>query len=106
MTIDLALHRQRKALWGRLTTILAPPAKRERFAEYFENTTMTKHLFDAKEAAELLLLHPETVRRFVREGLIKAVKIGRAVRIERAELERYWRAQGGGELFGEGDKDE
>lgn len=101
MTIDLATYRHRKALWERLAIKLATFAQCERFNDYLESEIMSegKRLFSTKEAAELLLLHPETVRRFVREGQIKAVKLGRKLHFERGELEAYWRSQGGGKLF-------
>lgn len=98
--VTLDIYRRRKTLLDRLARLVTT-TNTERFKNYIEGEIMneSKRLFSASEAAELLLLHPETVRRFVREGQIKAVKIGRKVVIERVELERYWLTQGGGPLF-------
>jgi excisionase family DNA binding protein len=41
------------------------------------------------EIAANLKLHPLTVRKLAREGVISARKIGRQWRIDRAELERW-----------------
>lgn len=47
-------------------------------------------LFTTEEAARRLGLHPETVRRFLREGTLRGVQInGRAWRIEETELSAY-----------------
>jgi excisionase family DNA binding protein len=58
-----------------------------------------KQTFTIEEAAELLSCHPETVRREIRIGRLKAAKIGRDYRVSRLQLAQYWRAAGGGELF-------
>ncbi len=50
---------------------------------------MEQLFFSVEETAELLNLHPKTVRRFIREEQIKAVKIGRAWRISRENLKEY-----------------
>lgn len=57
---------------------------------------LTLGVFDV---AELVDVHPETVRRWCREGTLPAAKVGREFRISSTELARYWAAQGGGELF-------
>lgn len=59
----------------------------------------TQQVFTIEKAAALLECHPETVRREIREGRLKAARIGRDYRISRHQLEEYWRAQGGGQLF-------
>ncbi len=46
-------------------------------------------LLTTEEAAQRLHLHPETVRRFLREGLLRGVKIGRQHRIEESEVAAY-----------------
>ena len=61
--------------------------------------TFEKQVYTLKEAAELLTCHPETLRRAIKRGALKAVKIGRDYRISRAELTEYWTTQGGGKLF-------
>lgn len=98
--ITLDIYRRRKALLDTLARLVAATST-ERFNDYLEGEIMSegKRLFSTNEAAALLLLHPETVRRFIREGQIKAVKLGRKLHIERGELEAFWRAQGGGALF-------
>lgn len=49
---------------------------------------MTEQLFTTDEAAELLKVHPETVRNWIRRGELVAIKIGRQWRVKRADLER------------------
>lgn len=53
-------------------------------------------IYTLKEAAELLSVHPETIRRAYRDGKLKAAVIGRILRISESELERYWASLGGG----------
>jgi len=46
------------------------------------------NMFTSDEAAPLLRLSPESVRRLIREGRIKAVKIGKRYMIAPAEIDR------------------
>jgi len=46
-----------------------------------------ERLLKIKEAAELLAVNPETVRRLIRKGKLKAVKIGRLWRIRKEDIE-------------------
>jgi len=46
------------------------------------------------EFAEALRIHVESVRRFIRQGRLNAIKIGRHWRILRSELERIQREGG------------
>ncbi len=46
-------------------------------------------LKSVEEAAVLLAISPWTVRGYVREGKLKAVRLGRRVLLEEAELERF-----------------
>lgn len=46
-------------------------------------------LLTTEDAAKRLGLHPETVRRFLREGTLRGVKIGRKHRIEESEIAAY-----------------
>ena len=46
-------------------------------------------LLTTQDAAQRLGLHPETVRRFLREGVLHGVKIGRKHRIEESEIAAY-----------------
>lgn len=48
---------------------------------------MTK-LFDVKSAAAVLSISPWTVRSYIRDGKLRAVKLGRRVLLEEAELEQ------------------
>lgn len=59
-----------------------------------------KTTFTLAEAAELLSCHKETLRRAIRKGALRAARLGRGFRISRYDLEAYWTASGGGELFG------
>lgn len=49
---------------------------------------MTEQLFTTDEAAELLKVHPETVRNWIRRGDLVAIKVGRHWRVKRVDLER------------------
>lgn len=46
------------------------------------------NLLTVKETAELLRVSPVTVRRHIATGRLPAVRIGRAIRLERIEVER------------------
>ena len=48
--------------------------------------TDTEDLLTVNEVAALLRVHRETVLRHIRKGLIRAVKIGRTLRIPREAL--------------------
>lgn len=58
-----------------------------------------KTTFTLAEAAEVLSCHKETLRRAIRRGQLQAAKLGKGFRISRVDLEAYWTANGGGELF-------
>ncbi len=47
---------------------------------------MPKDLYSVEQVADLLNLHVRTVRNYVREGRLKAVKIGKQYRIAREDL--------------------
>jgi len=59
-----------------------------------------KTTFTLAEAADLLSCHRETLRRAIRTGELRAAKLGRGFRISRFDLEAFWTASGGGDLFG------
>ncbi len=44
-------------------------------------------LFSVKQAAFILKIHPLTVRRYIKEGKLKAVKVGGNVRIKESQLQ-------------------
>ena len=48
---------------------------------------MADDLYSVEQVAELLGLHVRTVRNYVRDGRLKAVRIGKQYRISRANLE-------------------
>ena len=48
---------------------------------------MTEQLYSVEEVAERLGLHVKTVRNYIIEGRLKAVKIGKQYRISRSDLE-------------------
>jgi excisionase family DNA binding protein len=50
---------------------------------------MAQELFTADEVADRLGLHVRTVRNYVREGRLHAVRIGKQYRIARADLEAF-----------------
>jgi excisionase family DNA binding protein len=53
-----------------------------------------------QEAADLLGLHRETVRRAIRTGELKATRLGyRTVRITKADLQAWFMSKGGRPLF-------
>ncbi|WP_460032492.1 helix-turn-helix domain-containing protein [Megalodesulfovibrio paquesii] len=55
--------------------------------------------FTLLEAAALLQVHPETLRRAIKADELLAAKIGKEYRISKTDLEAYWTAKGGGALF-------
>ena len=57
-----------------------------------------KQTYSVAEAAELLGIHPETLRALLRKGELKAAKF-KQWRISRADLEAFYKARGGGDLF-------
>jgi excisionase family DNA binding protein len=60
-----------------------------------------KSVFSVEEVAELFQCHKDTIRRAIHAGKLKAAKLGKDYRISRADLESFYRTQGGGELFAE-----
>lgn len=54
-------------------------------------------LVDVKEAARAWAVSPWTIRAYIREGKLRAVRIGRLVRVETSELERFVNEQKKGE---------
>ena len=50
---------------------------------------MEQKFYSVGEIARILGLHPKTVQRFIREGKLKARKIGRAWRVSRAGFVEY-----------------
>jgi excisionase family DNA binding protein len=50
---------------------------------------MSAELLTVEAAAEMLQLHPKTVLRFIREGRIRASKVGKQYRILRSDLRSF-----------------
>lgn len=50
---------------------------------------MEEKIFTVDQAAEILGLHPKTVRRFIREGKFKATKVGKQWRILKDDLDIF-----------------
>ena len=50
-------------------------------------------MYSVQQVAKLLDLHPKTVRRFIREGVLKAHKIGREWRVQQVDLAAYAHAE-------------
>ena len=50
---------------------------------------MSEEVYTVEQFAERLKLHPKTVLRFIREGRLRAVKVGRSWRILRSEMEAF-----------------
>lgn len=48
-----------------------------------------QNLFNVNQAAFILKVHPLTVRRYIKDGRLKAVKIGGNVRIKEADLQEF-----------------
>lgn len=48
---------------------------------------MSEDVFTVEQFAERLKLHPKTVLRFIRDGRLRAVKVGKSWRILRSDLE-------------------
>src|SRR5581483_2353805 len=60
---------------------------------------MSDKVYTVEQFAELVKLHPKTVLRFIKEGRVRAVKVGRGYRILRSELEAMT-----GAVFGRPDR--
>lgn len=48
-----------------------------------------ENLFSVNQAAFILKVHPLTVRRYIREGRLKAIKAGGNVRIKESQLNDF-----------------
>lgn len=53
---------------------------------------MADELLTIDEVAAELKLHPDTIRRYIREKKLKSVRVGgTAIRVRRSEMERFIR---------------
>lgn len=50
-------------------------------------------MYTVQELAKILSLHPKTIQRFIREGRIRATKIGREWRVRREDLRDFAHAE-------------
>lgn len=50
-----------------------------------------ENLFNVNQAAFILKVHPLTVRRYIKEGVLKAVKVGGNIRIKEGQLQAFSR---------------
>lgn len=48
-----------------------------------------ENLFNVNQAAFIMKVHPLTIRRYIKEGRLKAVKAGGAVRIKESDLQVF-----------------
>jgi excisionase family DNA binding protein len=64
---------------------------------------MEKTTFTLAEAAVLLSCHAETLRRAIKNGALRAARLGREYRISRTDLQAFWTERGGSSLFGDGE---
>lgn len=46
-------------------------------------------LFNVNQAAFILKLHPLTIRRYIKEGKLKALKVGGNIRIKESQLQEF-----------------
>lgn len=53
---------------------------------YHPRITIREKLFTTEEAAKVLNLHPATLRKYIREGIVNAVKVGRNWKIKHSEV--------------------
>ncbi len=48
-----------------------------------------ENLFNVNQAAFILKVHPLTVRRYIKEGVLKAIKVGGNIRIKESQLQNF-----------------
>ena len=58
-----------------------------------------KTTYTIQEVADLLSVHKDTIRRAIKQGRLKAAKIGKEYRVSKLDLEHFYKSKGGGELF-------
>lgn len=50
-----------------------------------------ENLFNVNQAAFILKVHPLTIRRYIKEGNLKAIKIGGNIRIKESDMQAFSR---------------
>ena len=103
MAIDLERLRRANA---RLDAYLAEHPEMQGESSQAEWLEIVKEVIDLKQtysvqdAAELLGVNAETIRRAIRSGKLKAAQFGgKLYSISRPDLAEFYRQQGGGSLF-------
>lgn len=62
--------------------------------------------YTVKELASIIEAHPQSIRGWIRNGSLKAVRIGNNYRMSPKDLNEWWRSRGGGQLVPEPDTDQ
>jgi excisionase family DNA binding protein len=65
-----------------------PPEKMGDHRLTYKNHRLMERLLNVATAAELCDVHEATIRRMIKRGLIRAVRIGNSVRIPESEITR------------------
>lgn len=63
------------------------------------SSSTPQQAFSVTQAAALLGFSMEHLRRLVAAGELRHARIGRTIRISRADLEEFYRQRGGGQLW-------
>lgn len=50
---------------------------------------MPEQILTSDQVAKILQIHPLTVLRYIKEGKLKAIKLGRVYRIRESEIEKF-----------------
>ena len=50
-------------------------------------------IYSTEETAEILQLHINTVRRYIKEGALRASKVGKAYRVQEKDLQAFVEAR-------------
>lgn len=99
--IDLDLVRQGDAHLKRAKRL--NPNVTARPVEVAQIVTTQRQAFTAPELARLVGVHPQTIRRAIEAGELKAAQSGQHghFRISRTEAQQWWKGRGGGTLWDE-----
>lgn len=62
---------------------------------------MTKDYYTVEQISEMLNIHPKTIQRYIREGRLRAAKIGKSWRITGHDLSVFIESEGGSRLAAE-----
>jgi excisionase family DNA binding protein len=84
-----------------LTNLSGEAAQRLREGVFNVTVDESKTTFSLEEAGEILGVHSETLRRWIKAGKLKAAKTGKQYRISRIDLQTLWKTMGGDTLLGE-----